>query len=116
MSDTLVSQMDEYPITIPQGKDWSLPLTFNDSEGDPINLTGWSGHAQIRRWQGGEILLAEMTVVVDPLEGSVTLYLTPTQTRALNHHGYYDVEVTNGTDTVGLLRGPVKVVTEVTKS
>jgi hypothetical protein len=114
MSDTLTSQMDEYPVTIWQGKDWALELTFNDADGDPINLTGWTGHAQIRKWAGGAALLSEVTVTVDPLVGGVLLSLTPTQTRNLHYHGYYDVEVTNGSDTVGLLRGPVTVVPEVT--
>lgn len=43
-------------LTLHQGADWSLRLTWKDDEGDPYNLTGWTAKLRFRDRQSYAVL------------------------------------------------------------
>ncbi len=51
---SLTSQTDPHDIQIWQGKTFALDLTHTETDGvTPIDLTGWTGGSQTRRYPGG---------------------------------------------------------------
>lgn len=105
---------DTYDIAIEQGATWSRVFTYTEDDGTtPINLTGYTGRAQIRRSPMGR-LLADFTVSINGAAGEVTLSLTATQTAELYEDGVYDIELVNGATVIRLVQGKVTVNAGVT--
>ena len=72
-------QPAKYDIKIKQGAAYTpSAFVFSDSLG-PINLTGCVGKAQIRTL-GDSVVIAEFTVTITPLTGSIQLYLSDEST------------------------------------
>lgn len=109
-------------IEITRGDDYYHLLTFLDANRDPIDLTGFTGEAHVRRSPGSSGA-PEATFVVtidDPETGQVLLELDSTQTEALvpTKCGYYwDLELTTAVDQVITpVTGKVKIDQDVTYS
>lgn len=72
-----------YDIEIRRGAAFSLPLTFTDSGGTPIDLTGKIFKAQIRDEPDGPLIL-DLTVTGTDLDaGKITISATSTNTANL---------------------------------
>lgn len=87
-------------IEITKGDDYAHLLTFVDEDRVPINLTGYTARAYIRK-TASTVSAADAAfgVVITPLTGEVLLTLTDTQTTALVvlKCGYvWDLELTTG--------------------
>jgi hypothetical protein len=96
------------------GDSFARTFTLKESDGSAIDLTGLTGRAQVRDRAGGR-LLAEFTVNVTPLTGTIEVSLTATQTRALLAGGVWDLELDGGdTNTHTIVAGKVKVHPDVT--
>jgi hypothetical protein len=85
-----------YNISLQRRADYSITLQFNDSNDDPINLTGWEVAAQA--WnQARTTKYADFTVTyTDRVAGTVAIALADEQTALLPNEAYYDVLLTNG--------------------
>jgi hypothetical protein len=97
------------------GDSFSRTVRLQEQNGDPIDLTGLTGRAQIRDRPKGK-LLAEFTVTIPtPTNGEITFSLDTTQTRALPGAGVWDLELDGGTtNTHTIVSGDVKVIPDVT--
>lgn len=97
------------------GDSFSRTIALKDENGDPIDLTGLTGRAQIRNRPNGD-LLADFTVSIPtPANGEITFSLDTTQTRALPGKGVWDLELDGGaTNTHTIVSGDVKVIPDVT--
>lgn len=80
-------------LAIYRGDDFSKLLRFKDTSTDPdtyIDLTGWTGKAQLRLTEDNDTVAAEFAVTVMASQatpantGKVTLALTSVQTAALD--------------------------------
>lgn len=109
-------------LVIDQGADWYLQITWNDSNGDPIDLTGFSAEMQMRSLPTSAI--AEMTlsttnggITLDAANGIIELHATATQTNVSAGNYYYDLELTAPiTDAkTRLIQGQINLNAEVTK-
>lgn len=97
------------------------PLGLTERDGTVIDLTGYSGRAQMRD-RASNALLAEFDVTIDdPETGIVVIRLTVTQTTALTLAGgvwdiklILDADAENNTHTIA--GGSVTVVQSVTDS
>jgi len=84
-----------YNITLQRRADYSVTLQFKDSNGDAINLTGWSAAAQA--WNKGRTTkYGDFAVTyTDRSTGTIAIALTDEQTATFPDEAYYDVLLTN---------------------
>lgn len=110
-----------YKILIDQGSTWSLQLTWLDSDGAPIDLTGYSARMQIRPTLESSTVTASLTspsngITLGGTAGTVTLAMTATQTAAITAGTYvYDVELVSGLTVTRIVEGGLTVRREVTR-
>jgi hypothetical protein len=109
-------------ITIYQGADWTLPLTWLDDDGDPYDLSGWDFRVQIRDTQN-DVLLAELStgngkIVVGSTSPNITLALPHAETAAYSWvWGIWELEPTEpgGGIRPPLLKGRAVVEQEIAR-
>ena len=103
-------------LIIDQGTTFSTSVDITDENDLPINITGYTGSAQIRKHYTSSSS-TPFAVTVSGLDGVVTLSLTSTQTGALVAGRYvYDVELTNSSNVISrIVEGIVTVTPQVTR-
>lgn len=95
--------MNRYDLFVKAGQSLVLAVTWKDSEGNPINLTGaWAG-CTFRREHGGPELFSVSTddasILVTPLDGIITVRVSPELSTLLNPNerkrtkGVFDLKV-----------------------
>ena len=110
-----------YNATIDQGATWSVTVTYTDSAGAPINLTGYTAALQVRQQYSSADADLTLTspsngIVITGATGTVVITMTAAQTAALAEGYYvYDVELTLGTYKDRLIQGQLTVAPEVTR-
>jgi hypothetical protein len=118
-----------YNFTIEQGATFSKVVTWKDSSGAGINLTGYTVTGKIKRKTSDQTALASFTATLanqGTNPGQFTLSLTSTVTASLPTvtgptaqkallECVYDVEATIGSTVYRLLEGIVSVSPEATR-
>lgn len=118
-----------YNFTIEQGATFSKVITWKDSSGAGINLTGYNVTGKIKRKTSDQIAIASFTATLanqTTNPGQFTLSLTATETAALPTVAgstaqkvllecVYDVEATTGSTVYRLLEGVVSISPEATR-
>jgi hypothetical protein len=110
-------------FVIHQGATFSLEVTYQDANGDPINLTGYTARMHVRlKREDTDTLLVLTTengrIALGGAAGTVTLTVTAADTAALDWTGpaVYDLELISGGGVVTrLLMGRVTLSKEVTR-
>lgn len=103
-----------------QGETFSKVLTWKDSAGTPITLTGYTAKMQVRLIPGTTVIIELSTVngriVLGGIAGTITLTIAATDSAALPPGEYrYDLEMTTGGGVVTrLLEGQFTVKAEIT--
>jgi len=103
-------------ITVDQGTTFSTTIYLTDDNGDPIDLTGYTGRSQMRKHYTSSNSQS-FSVSLSNTEGSVSLTLTAVQTANIVAGRYvYDVEVVSGANVISrIIEGIVTVTPEVTR-
>ena len=103
-------------IVIDQGTTFATTIDVTDEEGSLINLTGFTGAAQMRKHYTSTAQTA-FTVSIGADLGEVTLSMTANVTNNIAPGRYvYDCELTDGSGTVSrLVEGIVTVTPGVTR-
>lgn len=113
-----------YNITIDQGADFFIDINYDNPDGTPVNLTGYSAAMQVRSLPSSPDTVLSLNsdvgggITITPLTGLVSVHATATQTRAIDEGTYYyDLEITDDyTDIVTrLVQGQAIVSAEVTR-
>ena len=82
-------------IFIDQGATFTTTVTVTDSNGDAVNLSGYSVAAQIRKTFLSSSATAFTASISNASSGEITISLTDTQTTALEAGRFvYDVLIT----------------------
>jgi hypothetical protein len=97
---------------VDQNATFNFVLEYKDDNGNAIDLTGASAKMQVRDTKGGAKLAVTLTspsggIVIDQLNGKLTIKMTPTQTNKLFYpKSSYDLMVvdSNG-NKIKLLEG-----------
>jgi hypothetical protein len=111
-----------YNITMDQGAQWTLTVVYEDSNGNPIDLTGYTARMQLRKkFDSTTAVLTLATggqgIVITPLTGTLELTATTAQMLAIEGGIYvYDLELTNAGVVTRLMMGSATVRSEVTKN
>lgn len=111
-----------YDITVEQGATFRLSLTWKDSTGAVVNLTGYTARMQIRETYESEETIASFTsaggsIVLGGALGTVVVTASATDTAKIQMTpAVYDLEVeaSNGVVT-RLLQGKANITREVTR-
>lgn len=84
-------------LYIDQGSDYTTTVTINDSAGSPLDLTGYTATAQIRKTYTSSTSVSFLVVFdADRSTGKITISLTNVQTSALKSGLYvYDVLISD---------------------
>lgn len=111
-----------YDFLMRQGSTWIQSIVWKDSNGTPVDLTGYVARMQIRQQVNSETIIVSLTtennrIELDATNGKLTLLLDATTTAAINQFsGVYDLELESSDGTVtAILAGRVKIAREVTR-
>ena len=104
-------------IFIDQGATFTTTVTVTDSNGDAVNLSGYSVAAQIRKTFLSSSATAFTATISNASSGEITISLTDTQTTALEAGRFvYDVLITaSGGTKTRVVEGQVTVNPSVTR-
>ena len=109
-------------LVIEQGATWEQGLQYNDSNGDPMDLTDHTARMHIRESYDSAEAFIELTtengrITLGGALGTIVLYISDEDTADLDFSSArYDLELALPDGTVKrLLRGKVKLLLEVTK-
>jgi hypothetical protein len=124
----------KYSFTLEQGSTLSLELLYKDSNGSPVNLSGYSGRMQIKSGFAdnnpttyltlSSSLMSDRTGLNlsgsagnNPLaSGSIGLYISAATSSLLTFDtAYYDILLTTGTTVTRILEGQIKLAKAVTR-
>jgi hypothetical protein len=115
-----------YNVVIDQGADWFLNVNYDNPNGTPVNLTGYSAALQLRSYPDAPTAVLSLTsatnggITITALTGLVAIHATATQTRAIDEGTYYyDLEITSPATpsaiVTRLIQGQAVVSAEVTR-
>lgn len=108
-----------YNGVIDQGATWTLNIVYNDYNGVPVNLTGYTARLQLRSKYDSSAVLTLSTanggIVITGATGEIAITGTATQTQAIASGIYiYDLELTSGAEITRLIQGQMTVRENVT--
>jgi hypothetical protein len=111
---------EQYSFTIDQGATWTLNITYKDSTGTAINLTGYTAEMQVRRKFDSDtpvLTLSTSNGGITIVGATGTLNLVATDEQAAIDAGLYvyDLELSTGGVRTRLIQGTVTVSGEVTR-
>ena len=111
-----------YNFTIDQGAEYTTTIVYQNPNGTPIDLTGYSAAMQLRE-QSTSPNPAALTltspsggIVITPLAGQLDITITTAQTGALDARFYvYDLELTLSGVVTRIIQGQITVSAQVTQ-
>jgi hypothetical protein len=111
-----------YNITADQGATFTRQLTWKDSAGSAVNLTGYTARMQLRQSidASGAAVLSLTTennrIVLGGTAGTIDLSVTATTMETVSPYTYvYDLELITGSVVTRLVQGTFEVRGEVTR-
>lgn len=120
----MADNQNVYNIVINQGATWNLAVEYQNENGQPIDLAGYTAKMQLRTSPlsaVAELTLSSMPnggIVISPSTGNIYLTATAVQTASLKPQKYsYDLEITlPSTGFVArVIQGVANVIPETTR-
>lgn len=105
-------------LYIDAGADYSIIVTANQSNGDPLNLSGYTVKSQIRKSYASPTSYDFTAAIFAAGSGKIRLSMTAAQTGAIKPGRYlYDVEITSANnDKRRVLEGIIIVTPQITQT
>ena len=111
----------EVNFTLDQGSTFSLSCVYKDSEGNPINLSGYTARSQARETVDASTtlwnLVSPTDITLGGSSGEITLTI-PANTTANYPAGktyFYVLELITGSTVIRLIQGQIYISPEVTR-
>jgi hypothetical protein len=113
-----------YNTVIDQGADWYFIVTYENPDGTPINITGYTAACQLRSLPNSPTAVLTLTTENGGIEitgatGTVALHATADETEVIDEGTYfYDVEIYSYAVPpviTRLVQGQIVVSAEVTR-
>jgi len=103
-------------LKIDQGADYATSITLTDDDGNSLNLNGYTGAGQIRKYYTSSTAY-DFTVNIVANTGTVEISLDANTTNTMADGRYvYDVELTDENGTISrVLEGIVTITPGVTR-
>ena len=112
---------EQYSFVIDQGANWYLTITYKDSTGTAINLTGYTAAMQFRQTASSATAALSLTtgagITITGATGTIAIAATAAQTGDMAAAKYdYDLEITASSGVVTrLIQGVATVNAQVTR-
>jgi|TARA_B110000908_G_C10252641_1_gene453146 hypothetical protein len=105
-------------IVIDQGTTFNAEIDVTDSEGNILNLAGYTAAAQMRRTYSSTTAYNFTASIASEIEGTVNISLNAAATNVLKAGRYvYDVEITGADGSITrVVEGQVEVTPGVTRA
>mgnify|MGYP001813682803 CR=1 FL=1 len=93
-------------LTIRRGDTVTLPLTFTDSNDNPIDITGWKVYFTVKKRDDEAVddsealIVKDVTVHTDPTGGITEIALTAEDTNVLPGNHLYDIQYKTATSDI----------------
>lgn len=110
-----------YNTTIDQGSVWNMTIVYQDPNGTPMNLTGFTAAMQLRQNYNSATPDLTLTtsnggLTITGATGTIQVTATAEQTGLLESGFYvYDLELTSGSNISRLIQGQITVAEQVTR-
>jgi len=111
--------MEEVNFKVVQGDTFAIRVIYKNSNGTPINLSGYSARMDIRNEPSGKILCASINeqsgITITPSTGVLDIQFNPSQTRKFTlPSAAYQLQIrsSNGTQTT-ILKGYISTSSAV---
>lgn len=111
----------EVNFTLDQGATFTQTLIYKDSEGVPVNLTGYTARSKARASLESNVIIWNLTngngITLGGSNGQITMTLDASTTASYvpGTTFIYDLEIVNGSTVTRLIQGQVMVSGEVTR-
>lgn len=104
-------------LILDQGSDFTVTVNYNDQDGLPKNLTGYSARSQMRKSYYSTSATNFTANISDPINGEITLSLSSNVSANVKAGRYvYDLEVvSNANVVIRVVEGIITVMPEVTR-
>lgn len=106
-------------LFIDQGANFTITVTANDGNGDPLDLSAYIARAKMSRSILSPIAkrVSITTTITDPPNGEITLSLTKEETDVLAEgRWYYDIEIEDGSGVcTRVVQGIITVLPSMTQ-
>lgn len=103
-------------MVLNQGDTFSTTLNLTDDNGNPLNLSGFTASATMKKWYASNVVFAFNTSINNSL-GTITLEMDANVTANIFSGRFvYDVDITDGTSSTRIVEGMVTVSPGVTNS
>ena len=103
-------------LYIDQGSTFSAIITIRGSDGNALNLTGFTVASQMRKSYGSTTAYSFNASVYDAPTGKVRLQLSAADSSLIKPGRYlYDIEITSGSTKTRVVEGLVIISAEITK-
>lgn len=102
---------DVYNALADQGATWKRTITWQDSAGAAINLTGFTARMELKRAKDDAAEVLALTnssgIVLGGTAGTIAITITATQAATLSGQYYYDLKLVNGSEVTYLMQGTI---------
>jgi hypothetical protein len=111
-----------YNTVIDQGADWYITFIYEQPNGTPVNVTGYTAALQVRTSPLAKTAVLTLTntsgITITGNTGTFACHATNVQTSAITNGKYsYDLEITSPTNIVTrLVQGTVEVSPQTTRT
>ena len=111
----------EVNFTLDQGATFTQTLIYKDSEGELVDLTGYTARSKARASLESNVVIWNLTngngITLGGATGEITLTLSAATTADYEPGAVYvyDLEIVNGSTVTRLIQGQVTVNGEVTR-
>jgi len=103
-------------LTIDQGSTFKANIDVTDSDGNALNLAGYTVAGQLRKNFNSSTAVDFTASVTNATDGTIQISLSATQTNSLKAGRYvYDVEITTGSEITRVIEGQIEVTPGVTR-
>jgi len=110
-----------YNTTIDQGADWYINFNYQNPNGTPVNITGYTAALQLRTSPLAKTTALSLTtgsgITITGSTGLIAVHATAVQTGGITNGMYvYDLEITSGAGVITrLIQGNINVSAQVTR-
>jgi hypothetical protein len=126
-----MARAGKYSFIIEQGSTFNRQIQYTDSNGSPVDLTGYNARMQIRQTYDSNVTIINLSstsigadgsgIVIDPSSGSISITISAASSSVLSFNGeaVFDLEIYSGSGASQyvkrLIEGKVKISREVTR-